>query len=257
MEPAVRSTNSDIENEIKVLIKWTLISSGIPWVNETGAIRVGEREVASLPERLIEVGVEDLQETGVDVGEEILLAPFKTESVGSGGEGGVKSIALNIRSPPRIVGRIGAPVQRAGDNVVTSLCVGVIIAAGLNNVDLARCGPWSIDGIVWQHPDCRPQPVAGRESSSDFNTTVFDGSAFLGVDTTRLDRVDDGSVGDVGGSNAVGMDARSTDTSLGEVENVISFDELRILKSWFDNQFAALNENVFVCDCGFFELTVA
>ena len=45
-----------------------------------------------------------MKETGVDVGEKILLGPFETEGVFGLGVGSVKSSSLDVGAPPGIIG---------------------------------------------------------------------------------------------------------------------------------------------------------
>ena len=62
-----------------------------PRVGERGAVGVGQRELSTGPEILIERVVEDLQETGIYVGEKVFFAPFQTIGMLTGGVSSMKS----------------------------------------------------------------------------------------------------------------------------------------------------------------------
>lgn len=113
---------------------------------------------------------------------------------------------LDVRPPPRVVGRIRAPMQGRRHDVVAALWVLPVIAAGLDNVNFAGPGPRAVGVFNGHHPDCRPEPLAFGELGADFDTAVFDGGALSGVDAGGLDGIDDGAVGDVGGGDAVDED---------------------------------------------------
>ena len=87
-------------------------------------------------------------------------------------------------------------------DVIPSVGVGEIVAAGLHNIDFATRGPLAVDRLRWEHPDGGPEPVADGEFGCYFDTAIFDGRAFLCVQACRLYGVDDGAVGDVGGDDA-------------------------------------------------------
>ena len=146
-----------------------------------------------------------MEQAGVDVGEEVFFAPFEPERVAFLREGGVQRVALDVGPPPGVVGRVGAPVQRARDDVVAALGVGVVVASRLGNVDFAGLGPWAVLGFDRQHPDTGPEPVSSWEVGGDFDASVLDRGSGLGVDAARLDRVDDRPVGDIRDNNTVGV----------------------------------------------------
>lgn len=81
-EPAIPRTDCHIDNKVEVLVEWSRVAVGLfPRVLETGAIGVGKREFAIAPEGLVKMRVHDLQQTRVDVGEDILLAPLRKISL--------------------------------------------------------------------------------------------------------------------------------------------------------------------------------
>ena len=77
LEPAVRAADGHVEDEIKFLIKGCLVTARLgPDVDEARAVGVRKGKVALLPERLVEVGVDDLEKARIDIGEQVLLRPF-------------------------------------------------------------------------------------------------------------------------------------------------------------------------------------
>lgn len=178
------------------------------------------------------------------------------KDVVAGSVGSVERLALDVVAPPTVVGSVGTKVEGAGSDVVSALAVGVVVSAGLHNVDLTRAGPLAVHIVFGQHPDCRPQPVTGRELSLDLDTSVFDGGTKLGVDATRLDRVDNCTVGGVGGYNTVRPLGASA-TLATEVKHVVIVDQAVVLQSGLDDENAILDEDIFVSVGGLIELTVA
>lgn len=111
LEPTIGTTDGNVEDEVEFLIERRGEVAGLaPRVDQASAVAIGKREIAAGPERLVEVGVEDLEETSVDVSEEILLAPLHAEGVEGLGEGRVQSVALHVGTPPGIVGGVWSPV---------------------------------------------------------------------------------------------------------------------------------------------------
>lgn len=96
-----------------------------PRISQARTIAVGQWEVTICPERLGEVRIHDLQETHVDVCENVLLAPlweydqweilpegtgttyFHAESVVVSCVGSVKGFALDVVEPPTIIKWVG------------------------------------------------------------------------------------------------------------------------------------------------------
>ena len=176
LKPAVRPTDRDIENEVKLLIKRRIDAASLPGVLNGGAVRpCGDLELAAVPEVLDKRTVEHLQQAGVDVGEEVFLAPLETKHVGGFGESGVQGVTLDVSAVPGVGGFGGTPVHGRGDDVVTALSVGVVVAAGLHDVDFARGRPGTVGVVHGHHPDCRPKPVALRESGCYFDAAVLFG----------------------------------------------------------------------------------
>ena len=181
---------------------------------------------------------------------------LNTESVVVSSIGGVQSLALNIVLPPAVVIGVGTEVQRTGDDVVAALSVALVVAARLHDVDLAGARPGAIYAVLGQHPDGRPQPVSSGQLGDDLNATVLDVGAELGVDATRLDRVDDGAVGSVGGSDAVSPVATGAAVTA-EIDGVVVSKILLVLKSGLNVKLPVLDEDVLVRVRSHLELTVA
>jgi len=82
LEPAVGAANGDVEDEEEGLIEWRGGVAALgPGVDEGCSVRVGERELAAVPEGFLEVCVEHLHQAGVDVGIKSCWSPFKTVGV--------------------------------------------------------------------------------------------------------------------------------------------------------------------------------
>lgn len=205
LKPPIRAPNRHIQNQIKVLIKRRLqIPRLAPRIHQARPVRAREREIPPLPQRLVKGGVQHLQQPGVDVGEDVLFAPLHPERVHRLGEGGVERVPLHVRPPPRVVGRVGPPVQGTRDDVVAALGVGVVVPPRFRNVDLARARPRSVRVLDRQQPNAGPEPIALRQRSDDLDPTVLDRRPLLRVDPARFGRVDDGPVRQIGGNDAVG-----------------------------------------------------
>jgi len=258
LEPTVGTTNSDVEDEVKVLVERSGVATASPWVLERGTVAGGRWEVALGPEWLVEIDVHDLKKTGVDVGKDVLLRPLNTESVETSSVGGVESSTLDVVAVPAILGRNWTPVKSGRNNVVTTLRVGVVVTTGLHDINLTGTRPCTVDGVGWQHPDGRPEPVTSWKLGLDLDTTVLDVGAELGVDTAGLDWVDNGTVGGVGNGDTVGVKGGRA-RAIGQKVDVgtVSLDELLVLKSWLDNEHAVLDKDVLVSVCGLLELSVS
>jgi len=136
LEPSVGATNSNVEDQIKLLVEWSLLSASLaPRVQDLGSVAIGVWESSPSPKIFIEVGIKHLKKIGVYVGEKVLLRPFQSKFVLRLSIGGVESLPLDVGSPPSIICGVGTPVKGGGDDVVTSLTVGVVITTALYNVD--------------------------------------------------------------------------------------------------------------------------
>lgn len=204
LEPSVGTSNSQVDDEIKFLIEGRVqIRVVNPRVSERSAVGVGQRKFSTSPKVLFERVVEDLQETGVYVGEEVFLTPLQTISVLASSICGVKSRLFLTGAPVPIILLVRTPVKSAGDNIVSAGRVCVIIASGLSDVDFAGSGPRPKCIIDRQQPDGGPQPISHWHCGYDLDTAILESCTFEGVDAARLDWRDDGAVGDVCGSIAI------------------------------------------------------
>ena len=77
LEPPVGASNSQIDDEVEFLIEGC-VQVGVvdPRIGESGAVGVGQRELSTIPEVLVERIVEDLQKASVYVGEEVFFTPL-------------------------------------------------------------------------------------------------------------------------------------------------------------------------------------
>lgn len=255
LEPPVSTPNSQINDEVKFLIKGSVQVGVInPWVGESGAVGVGQRELSFGPEILVERVVEDLQETGVNVGEEVFFTPLQAIGVFACGVSGMKGFLLLAGAPVSVILLVWTPVESTSDDVVSASRIAVVVTSGLANIDFARCGPRSECVVDGQHPDGGPEPVTLGHCGYDFDTTVFDSCAFEGVDAAGFDRRDNGAIGDVCGSVAVVVLGRS---AVRESQVVVRSEESLVLQSRFDDELAILDHDIFFRAGSLFEFAIS
>lgn len=82
-------------------------------------------------------------------------------------------------------------------------------------------GPRSVGVVHWQHPNRGPQPITSREFGGNLNSAVFDGGALLGINSSRLNRLNDCSSGGVGNCDTVGKDIGRASSVSCEVDYVV------------------------------------
>lgn len=169
----------------------------------------------------------------------------------------VKGLVLLVCSPPAVVVCVWSPVERGRDDVVAAFGVCVVVTAGFHDVDLTGCWPVAVNIVLWQHPDRRPKPVTLGQLSLDFDTSVLDRFAGSRADTSRLDWVHNRAVCSVGDRDTVRPDIRGAFSLLEQVDDVVSFDQLLILKRRLDVEHSILDKYVLVGVCGHLELAIA
>ena len=174
-----------------------------PRVGESCTIRVGQRELPTSPEVLIERVVEYLQEAGIYVGEKVFFTPLQAIGMFAGGVSGMERFLLLTGAPVPIILLIRTPVEGASDNVISTGGIAVVVASGLGNVDFARFGPRSKCVVDGQHPDGGPKPITLWHCGHNFDTTILDGCTFKTVDAAGFNWGNNGTVRDVGSSVAV------------------------------------------------------
>lgn len=145
-------------------------------------------------------------------------------------------------------------MESASDDVVSASSVAVVVASGLSDIDFTRCGPSAECVVDRQHPDGGPKPVALWHCGYNFDTTVFDGCTFEGVDAAGFDWRDNGAVSDVGGSVAVVVLGRSA-VRKGQV--VVCGEEGLVLKGRLDDELAILDHDIFFRAGSLFEFAVS
>ena len=259
LEPAVGAADGHVQDQVEFLIEGSCIIAGdlVPGICETGAVGVEGWEASSFPERLVEVDIRDLEENAVDPGEKVLLRPFQTKGVFAGSIGGVESLSLVVCAPPCVVSCVWSPVKSGRHNVVSSLCIGVVVPARFNNIDFSGQGPRTVGVVDGQHPNRWPQPISYWHLCSNLDTSVFDRSSSFGVDTSRFHRLYDFVGSQIRDGNAVGEDIRGTGSVSCQVDHTVGIDEGSILQGWLDDEFAILNENVRVVECRLLEFSIA
>ena len=174
----------------------------------------------------------------------------------SGSECGVESFSLYICAPPSIVGWVRTPVERGRDDVISSLCIGVVVSSRLHDIDLTRSWPRTICIVYWQHPNRWPQPISSRKLSGNLNTSILNGCSSLGVDASRLHWLNDLSARKIGLRNAIRQDGGGASTIGCQVDDIVRLDQGRVLEGWLNDEHAILNEDVLVSQGRLFEFAV-
>lgn len=220
------------------MVEWRVRpTSFAPRVLQPCAVRVGVGEASAIPQGLVKIGVQDLEKTAVDIGEEILLRPFEAIRVEPAAVGRVQGLALVVGLPPRIIGGIRAPVEGRRHDVVAALLVGPVVASRLHDVDLSGRRPWAVRVLDRHHPDGGPKPVAFRKLGRNLHTAVLELGAFHGVDAARFGWRDDAGVArcGVGGSHAAVPIFRRAGSVLEQVDDVVLFHLFSVLESGLDD----------------------
>jgi hypothetical protein len=116
---------------------------------------------------------------------------------------GMKRIHGLRSYPVCIVVRIWAPMQRAGDFIVSSEAVRVIIATALHDVDFSTGRPGTVGFCHGHHPDGWPEPVTFGDFGCYLDAAILDACAKFGIDTAGSGGRDDGAIGGVRGCYAI------------------------------------------------------
>lgn len=206
-----------------------------PRIYKPRPVRVAGRELPTLPKGRLEVRVQDLQQASVDPSEDVFLAPLETESMKTGCVRGVQSLLFPVGLVPGIGIWGRTPVERGGYNVVAAKRVGVVVASGFGDVDLAGCRPWAICVVHGQKPDSGPEPVAAGKLSNDLDPAESNRGTFLGIDATGKNRRDNRAVGKICSCDAGGEDRGSATGS--EIDCLIVCEnQTCVLESGLDIQ---------------------
>ena len=149
---------------------------------------------------------------------------------------GMQGILSPHRAPISVLSSVRAPVECATNDVVSSTTIGIVVAAGLDNIYLAAGGPRAVGICHGHHPYCRPQPITFGYLGFDLDAPVFDTGTKFGIDAARLDWLDDGAVGSVCGCYAVEVNIRGRCTSTGsrKIDSVVLSHKLLVLQSRLD-----------------------
>ena len=122
-EPSIRTTDGNVHDEIEGLVeRRDVLRAVLPRVgcrDEVGVILDDGREITALEERLVELEVERVRESGVDVDSEELRRPLQRERVEL-----VRKSLPPVRPPPKcltdaVEPRERPPVERSSDVVDT------------------------------------------------------------------------------------------------------------------------------------------
>ena len=246
LKPAIRATDANVENQVECVVERSVAVARLgPGVDVTRATGIGEREVAPLPEPLLEICEQHSQQARVNIGEYVVLAPLDAKGVVVVCKGCVQCLVLNICPPPRIVRRVGPPVKGGRDDVIASFGVGSIVPTALGDVHLARRRPVAVGIVDGQHPYGWPQPEAGGKLGLNLDAAVRNPRTLSCANARRFHRIDDGSVCRVGDRDTIAQKRGRADAHLGQVEHgAVGGDELLVLESWANMQGSISNERV-------------
>lgn len=232
-EVAVGATNSHVEDQIEVLVEWSIVLTSLrPWIGQSGLVNDGLTKpemmvsikamqatidvdsLSAIPHALgsvVELQEEDLQQPAVNVHEQIPARPFQSiqmeafRVVRLSNVSKACSVAkvfhpthplqdVLSRSPPEsICSWRWAPVKCRVHSITTIRVVDRAVAFGLSNVDLTRLWPVAIDTVLRHHPNCRPKPIALWHLGHDLDATILDALLAFCYQSGTSHRVDDGA----------------------------------------------------------------
>lgn len=229
-EPSVGSTNSDVQNEVKFLVKGSIAGGGCavdPRVVEKSIVLGLCREVAKLVERLLLLvsDEENLLDSAVDVEVDVVFRPLHAVGVEAVGVLAAADL-LGSGGHPVGIGLVGwAPVSSAVVNIAATFAVIAAVATRLHDINLATPWPLAVDVVLGHHPNRRPEPISLRKLCNNLDLTVTNALLALGAETGRADGRDHVAFRRVGADEAGGVlvtCARSIATcALVEVESVV------------------------------------
>ena len=203
-KPTVPRPNSNIQNQIKLLIKRRIQRRRIlPRILQKRPILHLHGEIPPLPQILtagrLEAHEQHLHQPAVEVRVDVVLRPLHPERVVLLRVVGAAE-GFAVGGPPvGVCEGGGAPVEGAGHHVAAAGdpadAVVEAVAAAFGDVDLAAAGPGAVGGGLGVHPvmllvdgfvafskggaddspDSGPEPVAFRKLGNDFYSAVFDG----------------------------------------------------------------------------------
>jgi len=153
-EPPILRTDRDVEDKIELLIKRRIFTTVLPRIIiQRSVLRSQRRKTTLLPQRVIfiELRVVDLLEAAIEVHEDVVLGPLKTEGVEASGEVAAAQERGAVRADVAVVLVRGAPVHGRGHEVAT-FGVLVAVAAELGDVDFAGARPCAVDVVLGHHP---------------------------------------------------------------------------------------------------------
>ena len=65
------------------------------------------------------------------------------------------------------------------------------VATRFSNVDFSALRPWPVHGLIWHHPNSRPEPVTFRHFGDYFDAAILQRLLALCGETGTADRIDD------------------------------------------------------------------
>ena len=229
-EPSVGATDSNVENEVKVLIEWSVAGGGSavdPRVVEKSIVLRLGGEVTELVKRLLLLvsDEQNLLDSAVDVEVDVVLSPLHAVGVVAVGVFAAANLLCASRLPVGIGLVGGTPVSSAVVDVAATFAVLGTVATRLHDVNLATPWPVAVHVVLGHHPDRRPEPIALGELSDNLDLAVANALLALGAEAGRTDRRDHVAFVRVGADEAGGVFvacARAVATrALVQVEGVV------------------------------------
>jgi hypothetical protein len=140
----------------------------------------------------------------------------------------MQSPPLYVIAPPSIITWIGTEVQGATNDIVAALRKCPVVATGLSDVNFSGSRPVSIPVVLGQHPDSGPKPIASRKLGDDFDAAKLNRRAELGVNTSRLDGINNRAIGGICDGNTV-LPVYSGAAVAPQVDDMVVLDESGVL----------------------------
>lgn len=151
-------------------------------VVDLGFVGVGVGEIVVFLELSVKVGVENLEELWVDIGEEVFLWLFEIEGVEFGRVGCVECGVFDVGVLLWVLGGGRILVKSRGYDVVVILWVGIVVVVVFYNVDFVRCRLGFIGVFDGYYLDGGLELVIFGKFGSNFDMVIFDGGIWFGID---------------------------------------------------------------------------
>lgn len=229
-EPSVGATDSNVENEVELLIERSVAGCRCavdPRVGKKSVVLRLSSEVAELVKwvLLLVSNEENLLDSAVDVEVDVVFSPLHAVGVEAVGVFAAADL-LGASGLPVGIGLVGrAPVSGTVVDVAATFAVLAAVATRLHDIDLATPRPLAVDVVLGHHPDRGPEPITLGKLCNNLDLTVTNALLALSGETGRADGRNHVAFGGVGANEAGGVlvaCARAVATSaLVQVESVV------------------------------------